>query len=120
MTGLCVVRNVEVEYLTGRGNVFPRNVHTLTLHTTSAMERIMKRRSVMKNAVKNQTTLVNGQIGVNVVPAVERAKNIARGYATNQSVQQITEDVKENTKSMLIVIVDVVQVSNMPAIPASK
>ena len=52
MTGLCVVRNVEVEYLTGRGNVFPRNVHTLTLHTTSAMERIMKRRSVMKNAVK--------------------------------------------------------------------
>lgn len=63
---------------------------------------------------------MNGQIGVNVAPAVERAKNIARGYATNQSAQQITEDVKENTKSMLIVIVDVVQVSNMPAILASK
>lgn len=66
--------------------------------------------------IQNQTTLVNGQRGVNAVPPVERAKNTARGYATNQSVQQITEGAKETTMNMLIVMLDAVQVSTGPAI----
>ena len=62
---------------------------------------------------------MNGQHGVNAAPAVERAKSTARGYATNQSVQQTTEDAKETTKSMLTVMLDAVQVSR-PAVQASK
>ena len=54
---------------------------------------------------------MNGQHGVNAVPVVERAKSTARGCATNQSVQQATEDAKEITKSMLTVMLDAVQVS---------
>ena len=61
---------------------------------------------------------MNGQHGVNVVPVVGRAKSSVRGYATNQSVQQITEDAKEIPMSMLTVMLDVVQVSR-PAIQAS-
>ena len=44
------------------------------------------------------------------MPPVERAKSSARGYATNQSVQLITEDAKESIKSMLIVMLAAVQV----------
>ena len=51
-TGLSVARSVEVEYLTERGNVFHQNVHTLILHTTSAMALTMKKRSVTKNVVQ--------------------------------------------------------------------
>ena len=135
-----------MEYLTERGSVFLQNVHTLTPNTTSVMELAMKRRNVMISAVQvcniasyltsysllvtwnyvltfvyiqNQITLVNGQHGVNAVPVVERAKNTARGYVTSQSVQQITEDAKETTMNMLIVMPDVVQVSR-PAIQTSK
>ena len=61
---------------------------------------------------------MNGQHGVNAVPAVERAKSIARGYATNPSVQLTTEDAKETTKSMLTVMLAAVQVSR-PAVQAS-
>ena len=50
--GPCVVRSVEVEFLTERGNVFPQNVHTLIPNTTNVMEAVMKRRNVINNAVQ--------------------------------------------------------------------
>ena len=54
-TGLYVVRNVEVEYLTGRGYATNPNVPILT--TKSVMEMIMKKRSVTSSVV--QVCVVN-------------------------------------------------------------
>ena len=51
-TGLYVARNVEVEYLTERGNVFHQNVHTLIPVTISVMEVVTKRRNAINNAVQ--------------------------------------------------------------------
>jgi len=53
---------------------------------------------------------VNGQHGANAALAVERAKSSARGNATNQNVQQITEDAKEVTTSMQTATLVAVQV----------
>ena len=49
-TGPSVVRSAEVEYLIERENVSHQNVHIHTIKTV--MEMIMKRRSVMNNAVQ--------------------------------------------------------------------
>ena len=48
--GLSVVRSVEVEFLTERGNVINPNVHIPTIK--NVMEAVMKRRSVMNIAVQ--------------------------------------------------------------------
>lgn len=53
---------------------------------------------------------MNGQHGANAALAVERAKSSARGNATNQNVQQITEDAKEVTTSMQTATLVAVQV----------
>ena len=50
--GLCVVRSVEVEFLTERGNVFLQNAHMLTPQITNVVEMIMKRRNVTNNVVQ--------------------------------------------------------------------
>jgi len=55
---------------------------------------------------------VNGQHGASAVLVVERAKSSARGNATNQNVQQITEGAKEVTMNMLTVTLVAVQVRN--------
>ena len=54
------------------------------------------------------------------MPPVERAKSSARGYATNQSVQLITEDAKESIKNTLIVMLAAVQVRAMKVVPAKE
>lgn len=55
--------------------------------------------------------MVNGQHGANAAPAVERAKNIARGNATNQNARRITEDAKGALMNTPTVMPGAVQVS---------
>ena len=52
MTGLCVARNVVVEFLTERENVFHQNVHTLILSKTSVMAMTTRRRNVTNSVVQ--------------------------------------------------------------------
>ena len=52
MTGVCVAKNVVVEFLTEEENVFHQNVPTLTVDTTDVLVVDMKRNSAINNVVQ--------------------------------------------------------------------